>query len=221
MNEVERIDLVVNKLNKTISLNDVNISTHPEIKDTKFEMVLNNIDQDTLFQIRTSLESYDQIIEHPITDEPIHIRNQRHTKAFLERFKFKVDNRIIEDLTDDLILEVYSLNHQQLFRTVNFFSKSSYSLADLTFTPWEELFHRQEGIMGKLMKMVSTVIDNEINYMIPQDYSHIVTEISTQKKFKHQVLRMATLYSEIDNSLIGYVSLISIKERSQKITLLH
>ena len=45
-------------------------------------------------------------------------------------------------ITNENIVEVYNLDHVQLFRSINFFDLCNYSLLDLLARQWFELFER-------------------------------------------------------------------------------
>ena len=61
-------------------------------------------------------------------------------------------------LTDDHIVEVYNLDHVQLFRSINFFDLCNYSLLDLLSRQWFELFERLESVTNANLDEITDVV---------------------------------------------------------------
>ncbi|MAX65493.1 MAG: hypothetical protein CME66_01005 [Halobacteriovoraceae bacterium] len=183
---------------------------------------IQNVDLETLRQICISFESYNEIIASlPSKGESISSVNKRHLKKFLNKWGLRVDQRVFDGLTDEYLVEVYSTKHQQLFRSANFFSMSGYTLSELTFSPWDELFHRSISNDDIMFKTIDMVLDYEIKYLVPKISHHILTEIKTKRKFKYQMVKLACVFDDIVDVPVGYLTIISVKELKGKLRLIN
>lgn len=61
-------------------------------------------------------------------------------------------------ITNDNIVEVYNLDHVQLFRSINFFDLCNYSLLDLLARQWFELFERLESVTNANLEEINLTV---------------------------------------------------------------
>ena len=108
-----------------------------------------------------------------------------------------------------------------MYRSVNFFSYCSYDLAQLTFVPWDELYYRQPKDTNKLIQIVYKVLDNAITYHIPEVREHILTELVTEKKFRHKLNQCCCVFDKKEEGVVGYLTIVSAREITTNLNVIH
>jgi len=173
------------------------------------------IDSEQLDLIQKSMESYTKIISNEIVEsESLTDLNIRHLKMFLKMHSLRISDNFFDNLESDHIVEVYAKNHQQIYRSVNFFGLSSYGLEALTFVAWDQLFHRAPGEFEKLFKIIDIVMSNELDCLSPPDFSHKLIEIKTNSEFKYTLIKAGCVFDEETDGVMGYVSIIKVRKAS-------
>lgn len=61
-------------------------------------------------------------------------------------------------VTNDNMVEVYSLDNVQIFRSINFFDYCNYSLLDLLTREWPDLYERLSSVTDDLMHQIQTAV---------------------------------------------------------------
>ena len=69
---------------------------------------------------------------------------------------------LFEYLEENDIFEIYSPEHIQIFRSLNFFPLTSYSLEDVFSYSWDELYSRSEVITKDMYELGTKVMKGEI-----------------------------------------------------------
>jgi hypothetical protein len=175
-----------------------------------------------LFQIRASLESYNDIInEGPIPGESEKSQSERHFRKFLDKFSLSINENMLNDLQDDYLIEVYSKSHQQLYRSLNFLKLCSYDLGTLTFVPWDKLFYRPKENTDEMFKTINYVLDNNLENFNSNIPVHFLTELCSNRKFGYKLIRVGIIYDRETSESMGYVSIIYIKEVLDTFRVLH
>ncbi len=189
-----------------IKLDDPSLLASPRVLKA-----LEKIKEEDLEQIRLSLEGYHSIIkEGPIPGESQCDRNKRHLHSFLDKHGLKTSERILNDMVDHHIVEIHSLSHKQIFRTVNFYSLCSYDLGSLTFIPWDELFYRPEEIVEKIFSLIDSVLQNRVEYMVTNVPKHPVLELGPNQKVNYEMLRIGCVFDVFTKQPMGYLTIISV-----------
>lgn len=172
---------------------------------------LKYVDDAQVRLIIDSLLSYNSIVEEaPLPDESECEVNTRHLKKFLSHYKLKVSDSFLTSIKDHHIIEVYAKNHQQIYRSVNFFGLSSYGLEALTFVPWDELFHRPESVAHKLFQFANVIMEQNLEVLTPPGTSHTLTELKTENRFRYELERAGCLYDNETSENMGYITLIKV-----------
>ncbi|MCM2353861.1 MAG: hypothetical protein NDI63_09630 [Pseudobdellovibrio sp.] len=82
--------------------------------------------------------------------------NEHPERAYVEQalkmYDLETDEDFWDKLQKDDVIEVYSSENIQLFRTFNFFKISSYSLLDLLTNEWYHLWERPTFVLGALFQ---------------------------------------------------------------------
>jgi hypothetical protein len=82
---------------------------------------------------------------HAMNDSPVLIWNS------LRRFGFRPPSDLFSHITRDRVIEIYSTQGIQIFRSFNFYKFCSYSLEELYCNPWYLLYQRDEATTLRLM----------------------------------------------------------------------
>ena len=215
MNELQKLDLTFNTLTNSLNRFGNNL---PKIDflGSNFYQFAKDVNTETLFQINASLQSYNELIsDGPIPTESESEQTHRHLKKFLEKYELTISPKVYSDLTDGYLIEIYSLSHQQIYRSVNYFKLSSYDIGSLTFLPWDKLFYRSSDDVKKMVSVVNDVLDRNIDYMAPNTSAQFITELCTDKIFAHKLIKVGTVQDAFSKDTMGYFSVISVKEMKQ------
>lgn len=222
MNNNYQIKRIFNDIDKVLL--SYNTGRNKSIsKEEKENYYIQKLEEKSFDFIQESFEAYYNIIK----DVPRENRgdnlndnlNERHLKKFLKRFNLKVSPKIMDSIHSEYIIEVYANNHQQLFRSINFFNLSSYSLSTLVFLPWVELYYRREKDARELLSYASYVIENDTEILAPKNATHILTELETQKKFKYSLEYIGNCVDEQSNLTVGYITLIKVSKCTSRLNL--
>ena len=221
MRELQQLDTTFDTLTNSLNQFGLNLPNFDFEKSNSINYA-RDFNQDLLFQINTSLQSYNDLIsDGPTPGESESNRTQRYLRKFLEKFGLNVSSKVFGDLTDDYLIEVYSKAHQQIYRSINFFNLSSYDLGALTFTPWDKLFYRSKEDSEIMFKTINFLIDNNIEIMTPKIPIHFLTELCSNKKFGYRMHKLATVTDLETGEPMGYLTVISVKEVLGKFELVH
>jgi hypothetical protein len=117
-------------------------------------------------------------------------------------------------LQKDDVIEIYSAEQIQIFRTFNFYEYSAYSYLDLLVNEWFHLWERPRHILDGLMAVVQTVMSGEKKGLISMDHipRHVYKEIYNSEDAKNFEVRsvlckfghISPLY-RADNTIGGFI----------------
>lgn len=79
----------------------------------------------------------------------------------LKRLQFHVPEEVFLALEDDDVIEIYTSNSIQIFRTFNFFHLVRYTLEDIFCRPWFELYRRDEFTNRANFSAMTKVLNGE------------------------------------------------------------
>lgn len=115
----------------------------------------------------------------PQTEVPVGDHLERcYVEQALKMYELDVEEGFWKKLEKDDVIEVYSAENIQLFRTFNFFKISSYSLLDLLTNEWYHLWERPSFVMENIVQSVGELVAGKIKTTTPVNFSrHIVKEI--------------------------------------------
>ena len=121
------------------------------------------------------------------------LESPKSSKLFLwralQQLKLIPPDDLLEKIGDDEIIEIYSSQGVQMFRSFSLLEVISYAIEDLVVFSWDGLFYRDpkltESLMqqaGKLFsKQISTTQKNEI------EGKHVVRETQSEEKKKFEI----------------------------------
>lgn len=118
--------------------------------------------------------SYTPEVEVPADEHS----ERRYVEQALKMYDLDVEDDFWKKLEKDDVIEVYSTENIQLFRTFNFFKISSYSLLDLLTNEWFHLWERPSFVMDAIVQQVGEIVDGTMKITTPGKFArHIVKEI--------------------------------------------
>lgn len=131
--------------------------------------------------IRTYVENSLSVIEASTTWEPEIGDGAPSNRATIEQALRMYNLELRDDLWSvvekDDIIEIYSENHIQIFRTFNFFKITGYSLLDLLTIEWFLLWKRPSSVITQLTVLAERAFSGSLCGVEPTGVSpHIVIE---------------------------------------------
>lgn len=98
-------------------------------------------------------------------------------KRALDFYGLEMDERVENLIGPDDVVEVYDQSSTQLYRSLNFFQTSGYSLEDLLFNEWYVLWERPQSVIAKLMGGMQSLLKGEKDFLPFDVPTHTVREI--------------------------------------------
>lgn len=111
---------------------------------------------------------------------------------FLKKMNLIHDDRLLDQITEGDIIEVYSKEIIQIFRNLNFMDVCSYTLLDLlTHQPYD-LYDRSLQVVDKL-KTIAMELETRPFNLQPMNLSNLIPVHALQEKFsEHRLSAMVT-----------------------------
>jgi len=104
----------------------------------------------------------------------------------LSKFNWKPPHDLFQRLSKNDIVEIYLPDQTQLYRNLEYFKYTSYSLTELLFFPWHELFEHQKGFHEKIGEIANAVFVEQC----PDDYHEFSHPYIGQEKFSKDRLNV-------------------------------
>lgn len=98
-------------------------------------------------------------------------------KKALQFYGLSVSDDFWATVTNDQIIEIYSDDMTQIYRSISFFTKTGYSLADLALFEWWVLWKRPNAVIEKQTAEVTEILNKNISLMPTQIPPHVVLEV--------------------------------------------
>lgn len=144
-------------------------------------IALQGLTPDKQEQISSQLQS---IINLMILSNEIELPTTGHKEKIFVDYAIKLNGLELRDedfwskVQKDDVIEVYSAENIQLFRTFNFFKISSYSLLDLLTLEWYVLWQRPSFVLNALIEAATAMMKGEIKTATQINAArHILKEI--------------------------------------------
>ncbi len=104
-----------------------------------------------------------------------------HFKLTLQKFNFWVDSSIWSELKDNNVIEIYTSDSTQVFRTFNFYQLVRFTLEELFCRPWYELYQRDSFTNRANLNAVQKVLSGHSTQPI---FPHIpIHKVKTNPPF--------------------------------------
>lgn len=144
----------------------VNLKTLPAEKKQLLQKQVNAILNIILY---TPVQPEIPAEEHP---------ERSYVEQALKMYNLEADGDFWSKLKKDDVIEVYSSENIQLFRTFNFFKISSYSLLDLLTNEWYHLWERPSFVLEALIQASVDMMEGKIRQATQINAArHILKEI--------------------------------------------
>lgn len=106
----------------------------------------------------------------------------------MHQFKFRFPNELFEELPKDAIVELYTADNTQIFRSLKFFKICSYTLEDVYCRPWFELYEKNEAVMKQSFEILSNVASGMVRGVIRKPFdTHLVAEKGDGKRLVNKI----------------------------------
>jgi hypothetical protein len=154
-----------------------NRDIHKSVYSTKSLLQLSELSQEQKNQIIQFADTSRTILEMvgDFSDEE-NLERELFRKA-LQYFGLLVDESLWDVIAKDMVVEIYGPNMIQLYRSINFYQYTSYSLLDLSAFEWFILWDRPRVILDRLMKLAIQLLETNIPLMACDIPQHILREI--------------------------------------------
>lgn len=197
------------------------INLYSDMSLHRFSTLPPDLQSKILEDLSFRIKIFSEINEYSKTTEKVvleHVLNKMNAVC-CESFLSKV--------TENDIVEIYSVSNVQLYANFLFFKFSTYSLMDMATHSWDELFGRDPIITKELFKQIAYVM-TEADTIKPYNVSrHIVKElISKEKKsFLIEMRNMAPIFDAKTSRRIGMVHTLTVEPLNavgdHSVTMLH
>jgi hypothetical protein len=130
------------------------------------------------------LEFYNSLcLDHQMQQQALR-DSQKFTWRALSKFGFTPPSDLLNKISREDVVEIYSEDHIQLFRNFEFFEVCSYTLEELFCIEWWNLFVRPPEINGQLLNMAHQLLAGKA----PKGFQggvpvHVLTEASSESRF--------------------------------------
>ncbi len=105
------------------------------------------------------------------------------TDEALERLNLSADKKDLNVIKHNHLVEIYNLQHTQIFRSFRFFEVSSYTLEDICCRKWWHLYERSAENESLIQKIVADFLATEnktaLKVKMPQ---HLIREKDTLER---------------------------------------
>lgn len=127
-------------------------------------------------------------------------------KTALEYFGFEVDKKVFDSIDLDTMVEFYSLNHTQIFRTLHFFEYSSYTLEDIYCRQWIHLYDRDPGVSQEFLRCAESLVLGSEQIIVPDIGEHFLVERASLEKLKFKAKTLCIAKLEKDHKVAALLN---------------
>jgi hypothetical protein len=162
-----------------------------------------------LDELQCGFMSLNEMVESPIYEKMTRNRELNILSRYLKRMSLKVARSEVMDLIDEEdVVEIYTIEGIQIFRSWSCFRVCSYSLADLLIYDWATLYDRPSAAVTHVqdcIKQATAPGTPLVKYGIPE---YIMTERfdGHNNAFYFNMKYLVAVLDEKTNQLIGIMS---------------
>lgn len=164
-----------------------------------------------------SLEQYAPIFETQLShfeiDRSTSVEQERKCLQSTERnLGLKIHRSVYDQLAEGDVVEIYDVESIQIYRNINFFRTTNYSLIDVISNPWMRLWERPRRITEAIANRVQEVVSAPGERLVPFDVApHLLGEQAFGKSQVFSVT-MKSIAKIIDHrdQLYGVLSIIRV-----------
>ena len=155
--------------------------------NSDYEIIKNQIDEKCVQRLISHLKPAMTTISNLEFEQAIDLYDQKESfylKRFLFLNKLHTNYNLNEILDETDVIEIYDVNHIQMYRSFNFFQYCSYSFEEIFTNEWWRLFQRSVFVTNKLVEVGVNTINNQIKEIQHVNCpDHWVEEIYSKHNF--------------------------------------
>lgn len=194
----------------TAGLNQIGfrMTAQSQVRPSRF-FNLNRVQQDAVMSsLDLGIEAVAEIIGKRIDQRS---SNQLAWWA-LRRLGLFPSSDTFTGIDENDVIEIYSKDHTQKFRTFNFFGCVSFSIDELLTYDWFRLYQRDPLILGQLMTKLTSILNGEDGTETGDSVpDHDVAEINSPRRIRARVhfVKGAMLFDSAKN-VAGYMHVFRV-----------
>ena len=161
------------------------------------------------------LNSYLSLIETPLPGLHGRSLDLAHFDIFLRATSLKlIDPGIMRYFEEGDICEVYSTDHRQIFRTLEFFRLCKYDLGTLMTTPWNQLFLRPDSIQAQMLNLAEIILLKSIPSIVDPIPTHVIQECygGQNQPYVYSTKFAGCIVDSFTEAPKGYVTIIRVQK---------
>lgn len=138
----------------------------------------------------------------------------------LRELKMKPSSDLFSNLSKTDVIEIYDNEGVQIYRTLNFYNLTTYTMEDMLCTPWYELFSRDSKVTEQLMECMARVLKSETQGIIHPDVADHVVKETRNPYFKPRLVRCKLISSlEGPDKKLGFLHAFQVLGETKSPTL--
>lgn len=169
---------------------------------------MNNLTDFELDKLIAQLEIMKKLYSAPVGSGDVFNNEKWSEKSLLKRalsfWGLEGKGDFLNNISDTDVIELYDKSAVQLYRSLNFFKTSSYSLEDLIVNEWFNLWERPKYVMDSLLSTMSDLLSGEVALTKFDTPEHLIKEVFQDEEHKkYQRLLKVKLSLGIPLCIIG------------------
>ena len=172
--EISNFSTLIETVAKLGALQNINIKTLSESAPEKLALT----PLESLRQRNLDLRKYVTILQETTLGRDL--SNKAITKNVLDFMKLSTSEDMLNTITEEDIVEIYSPECIQIFRNFKFYETTTYSLSDLLLYDWSELYYRPSQVFQKIQVHIDKVLKTDHDDLVSDMAdvpTHIIKEI--------------------------------------------
>lgn len=177
--------------------------------------VFKKLDESRQIEIVESFDTYKHMIIRAM-EQQIDIHNEVELLKFIIKdLRVNISPEAMDKIKPHHVIEIYSLDFKQIYRSLNFLSFCGYDLFELLTHTFYELYERSVSINEYLVAACSTLNERPHNYV--ESLSSIPTHLMREKfsgNRTHSLIRFKhlSLLRNLNGEPFGYIITMRIKQ---------
>ena len=186
-----QLSLVMSKLNLFLNPSPQN-----------FESTISSFNEPAIEAAIERIRFYQDLCER-FDIEKVDYDERQYVWYAIKKLGVKFSSDLFNYIDPHDCIEIYDKNGIQVYRSFNFSKYTSYSLEEILFYPWYELFYREHEILEQMSAVAKQVFSGQISGVSPINIrKHICEEIKglkykTEVQFKY-ICPLATEKGDIE-----------------------
>jgi len=129
----------------------------------------------------------------------------------MRKLNLLADDNIVQKIQMTDVVEIFSSDHTQIYRSYSCFALCNYSIAELVAYPWYELYERPARVHDRLMELGLPVLNGEKSHQDLEDFvpPYLLKEKMTEERAAFRV--QEKLYARMMCGLNRSPYLLSVK----------